>query len=625
MRYFFSKLANWQYFGLLVIVLASFFLHIAVITNPPDQLIFDEVHYIEDGRRIMSGFSERNEHPPLARLIIAKGIEYIGDNPWGWRMPPIILSTIGIILFYNICTRLSRSHRIAFLATFFLAFENLYYIHSGMAMLDIYAVFFMILAFWLYLKGPNWWWAAAISGAAATLSKFSGLFVFITIGLHWLYTERKALISLVRPSAALPEPAEEAPATPAAEGAVAEPVSAANLAKSSRREDYRRILVFLLSMLFAPAAFLLLYAVCEFFIWGYWRDLSAQISTALSGTNSIKFSYDGAYPSRPWEWFLSPINAFSIYKWAFSGGKETIGLLGYDWPPWGPHITGMTSPSIWLSSLIALPWIIWSAMKRKLYVIMPVVWFIGVGVVPTLLAGHVSNSLAAVISYGWYALIIPIIFFMKNTTAKDNTVAFALFWIVGSWAAWIPLSILTDRITYSFYYLPTIPVLCLGAALLLNRGLAYAESPRNRDFRGFIKGFIKAGVGIFIFLHLIAFCLLVPNNLYISIPTAILVLAFCLDFLLYSYQTMISVTIAVTTGVLFLRFVLYRFLERWFGTETIIGLYPANLWFWAVGAASTLIVMFVVFGVLRRFVFRRVDASAPPPEVWPWENGGQTG
>jgi len=604
MRYFFSKLANWQYFGLLVIILASFFLHIAIITNPPDKLIFDEVHYVEDGRRIISGFSERNEHPPLARLIIAKGIEYIGDNPWGWRMPPIVLSTIGLVLFYSICTRLSKSHRIAFLATFFLAFENLYYIHSGMAMLDIYVVFFMILAFWLYLKGPSWWWAAAITGAAATLCKFSGLFVFITIGLHWLYTERKTLIALVRPSAARSDSTEAALAPIEAQTSEAEDGPRFG-------EGYRRVLIFILSMLFAPAAFLLLYAVCEYFIWGYWRDLTSQISTALSGTNSIKFSYDGAYPSRPWEWFLSPINASSIYKWLFSGGRESVGLLGYNWPPWGPHSTGMTSPTIWLSSLFAVPWIIWSVMKRKLHVIMPVVWFVGIGVIPTLLNGHVSNSVAAVLSYGWFALIAPIAFFMKKSAPKDNTMAFALFWFVGSWAAWIPLSILTDRITYSFYYLPTVPVLCLGTALLVNRALAYAESPRNREFRGFIKGM----VAFFILLHLVAFCLLIPNNLYISIPTAVLVLAFCLDYLLYSYQTMLSVTIAVTTGILFLRFVLYRFLEMWFGTDTFIGLYPASPWFWAVGAAVTLVVMSVVFWVLRRWVFRVTNTLPPPTAV----------
>ena len=585
---FFIKLANWQYFGLLVIVLASFILHIAVITNPSDQLIFDEVHYIEDGRRIIDGEgSQRNEHPPLARLIITKSIEYVGDNPWGWRLPPVILSTIGLVLFYNICLRLSKSHRISFIATFFLAFENLYYIHGGIAMLDIYVVFFMILAFWLYLKGPSWWWAAAISGAMATLSKFSGLFVFVTIGLHWLYTERKTLIALVRPPAAQPRPTEE--------GAVENTNGLSEVAKG-----YRRVLIFVASMLVAPVAFLLLYAVCEFFIWGHWIDLSQQLSTALSGTNSIKFSYDGAYPSRPWEWFLSPINAFSIYQWIFTLGEVPVKLLGYDWPPWGPHITGMTSPTIWFVGLLAVPGIIWAAMKRNLHTIMLVAWFVGLGVISTVFTAWTGGLLAAIVSYGWFALIIPLVFFMKQDTVEDNTKAFALFWLIGSWAAWIPLAILTDRITYSFYYLPTVPVLCLGAGLLVNRALNFADSDRKRNLRNLAKG----AVACLLFLHLVAFCLLIPNKLTISIPTAILMLAFALDYLGYSYQTMISAIIAVTVSILGLRFILYRYLEQWFGTETIIGLYPANIWFWVVGALFTVILMSLVFWALRRWVLR---------------------
>jgi len=88
------------------------------------------------------------EHPPFAKLIIAGGIEIFGDNPWGWRMPAVILSTIALIAFYDICRKLGGSHKTAFLATMFLGLENLMFIHSGMAMLDIYVVVFTIFAFW---------------------------------------------------------------------------------------------------------------------------------------------------------------------------------------------------------------------------------------------------------------------------------------------------------------------------------------------------------------------------------------------------------------------------------------------------------------------------------------------
>jgi len=250
-------------------------------------------------------------------------------------------------------------------------------------------------------------------------------------------------------------------------------------------------------------------------------------------------------------------------------------------------------------------------MKRHFYALLPIAWFIGLGVIPTLVVGHLSSFAAAIVSYAWFALIIPMILFMMKGTPKHDTVAFALFWIIGAWATWIPLAILTDRITYSFYYLTTVPVLCLGAGMLVNRALSFAEKSHNRDFHGFTKG----AVAIFLFFHLVVFCLLVPNNLYISIPASILVLAFALDYLGYRYQTMFSAVIAISLGILGLRFILYGFLEKWFGTETIIGLYPANIWFWIVGMIITTLVIVLIFAVLRRWILRPSAVALPPPAV----------
>ena len=258
----FAELSRWQYFGLLVVVLAHLVLHVAIVAVPQEP-IFDEAAYVKDARRInFEHRSERNEHPPLARLIVAKGTLLIGDNAWGWRTIPVILSTLGLILFYDIARRLSKSHRLAFMATFLLAFENFYFIHGGMAMLDIYVLFFSILSFWCYLKGPLWWWAAAVSGAAAALSKFTGILVFVTIGLHWLYAERETLIGAVRAFGRLvkKEPAQ-APASPTLlEGGFALPQEA-SAGEKPVRLPYYRIPIFIFSMLLAPAAFIFMVAM----------------------------------------------------------------------------------------------------------------------------------------------------------------------------------------------------------------------------------------------------------------------------------------------------------------------------------------------------------------------------
>ena len=41
----------------------------------------------------------------------------------------------------------------SFLATFLLSLENLSFVQASIAMLDVYSLAFMLLPFWLYLKG----------------------------------------------------------------------------------------------------------------------------------------------------------------------------------------------------------------------------------------------------------------------------------------------------------------------------------------------------------------------------------------------------------------------------------------------------------------------------------------
>jgi dolichyl-phosphate-mannose-protein mannosyltransferase len=544
-RRFFIKLANWQYFALAVLVLASVLLHLSVITNP-QETIFDEAHYVIDARRILNGEgTERVEHPPVAKVLIVTGMKLFGDNPWGWRTPSLLVSTIGLVLFYSICRKLRAPHRVAFLSTFLLTFENLSFLHAGMAMLDEFVVFFMICAFWFYLKGlerksalfNEWWFFMAIAIALSALSKLSGALSALPIGLHWLLSGYKR-----------PQATNEL-----------EPENKNIFSRFGRIVDgYVYSLPFILYALLVPVFFLGLMSIFDWIIWQRWINPVDQFVNMSSLTSSIKFTgYTAPLPSRPWEWLLSPTNSFSLYQYLFTRGQLEIQILGYDWPPYGPHMTGMTSPTIFLSTLAAIPY----AMRRA---------FKG-----------------------------------------SNPALFALCWFLGAWFIWVPLSLITDRVSFSFYYLPSVPALCLAAALLFDRLFSSAEKRHNKEFRSFIKG----SIALFIFFHLAVFCLLSPVKMSISIAASILVLAFTLDYLEYSWQTTASAVIAVTAGVLGLRYILYSYLEKWFGTDTIIGLYPARLEFWAVGAGVTLVVIGVVFILLKKLILKTARVAEFHPAV----------
>jgi len=267
-------LNNWQYLGIAVIVTASLLLHLGLMMRP-DEPLFDEVHYVNDARHaINDGGTERSEHPPLGKLIVVGGMLLFGDNPVGWRLIAILMGTASLVFFYLICRRLNLSEKICYLATFFLAFENLTFVQNHLAMLDVYCQFFILLSLWTYLRGS--YPVSAVSIALAALAKLNGVLVALVIGMHWLLT---------------------------------------------RCPNWKKFIPSYITL--APLAFLLLLPGLEY---TYFGELQNPISRALEMvrlTGSITFdAYEaGSIASRPWEWVLTPENF--VYWW----DPRFIGML----------------------------------------------------------------------------------------------------------------------------------------------------------------------------------------------------------------------------------------------------------------------------------------------------------
>jgi dolichyl-phosphate-mannose-protein mannosyltransferase len=184
-----SGLYRWEYFWLCLIVVATLGLHFFMINNP-SELILDEQHYITDARSISANHTTmRLEHPPLGKLIIVGGIDTFGDNPRGWRVFPILFGTASIVLFYFLCRKLEMSRTAASIATFLLAFENLFFMQSGLAMLDVFYVTFMMAAFLLYVNRK--YISSGIAIGLSALAKLSGALAGPVVAFHWLFTRRK--------------------------------------------------------------------------------------------------------------------------------------------------------------------------------------------------------------------------------------------------------------------------------------------------------------------------------------------------------------------------------------------------------------------------------------------------
>ncbi len=151
-------------------------------------LIGDEIWYVQDARVILglplttfknlpphplSGLDPNSEHPPLAKLAIAASMKLFGDREIAWRIPSVVLGTLGIWLLYLVVQALGGSRRLALFSAFLLAFENLSFLHGRIAMLDVYLCTFMLLGTLLYLRG--WFEVAGIAFGVAALCKMNAI------------------------------------------------------------------------------------------------------------------------------------------------------------------------------------------------------------------------------------------------------------------------------------------------------------------------------------------------------------------------------------------------------------------------------------------------------------------
>jgi dolichyl-phosphate-mannose-protein mannosyltransferase len=388
----FIKLNRYKYLDIILLVLIVLVLHFATITQPA-ELVFDEKYYISSANYILDGEgTSRVEHPPLGQLIIASGIYIFGDNPFGWRIFSVLFGVASIVFFYLICQQLKMPPKYAFLATFLLSFENLSFIQSSVAMLDVFSLTFMLIAFWFYLKGR--YTASGLFIALATLTKLTGILVLPIILAHFILT---------------------------------------------RRKNFKGVTLLTMA---APVTFLALMPLLDFMIWHKWLNPISQVSTMLKLNILSNFNDSSSdIISRPWEWILKP---------------ETLTY----WVD--PHYLAMISPTIWV-------------------------------------------------------LIIPAIIFAIYKATKAHTPAlFASLWFAGTYLVWIPVSLITDRISYVYYFYPVVCSVCLAITL----GIAALDNKFGQNNK--YKRYISMVTPVFILLHLGIFIILSPVSYWWKLPLCVI-------------------------------------------------------------------------------------------------------
>jgi dolichyl-phosphate-mannose-protein mannosyltransferase len=139
--------------------------------------VFDEVYFPVDASYDLEqpAHDYFDPEPPLAKILMGPAIQYIGFQPWSWRLTCAIFGSLLCSLVYLIALRLRRDRFFAAAAGIFMAVDGLAIVESRTGVIDIIAVFFAVAALYAFLLH---WQARTRRQWTATLYMFA-----LTLGL----------------------------------------------------------------------------------------------------------------------------------------------------------------------------------------------------------------------------------------------------------------------------------------------------------------------------------------------------------------------------------------------------------------------------------------------------------
>lgn len=158
-------------FALLLVCAAAQILFLVGL-GQPNQMMFDETHYVPAARMLFTGAAYVNvEHPLLGKWLIGLSMHLFGDTPWGWRVLSTVAGTATVAAIFGIAQALWRDSRVSLVAATLAILNQLLFIQARIAMLDVYMGAFLLAALWLLLdarerEGRAVRWRLVLAGIA---------------------------------------------------------------------------------------------------------------------------------------------------------------------------------------------------------------------------------------------------------------------------------------------------------------------------------------------------------------------------------------------------------------------------------------------------------------------------
>ena len=168
----------------------------------PNEVVFDEVYYVDGARDLLAngveltnGKPEFVVHPPIGKWMIAIGIKLFGDNPIGWRISAAFFGVVSIYLIFLVARKLFKSDFLALLSAALASIDGIHLVMSRTALLDIFLMTFLLGAFTALIYQKYLLMALMLGLGLGT--KWSALYFIIAIAIYLFIRERRALISYV--------------------------------------------------------------------------------------------------------------------------------------------------------------------------------------------------------------------------------------------------------------------------------------------------------------------------------------------------------------------------------------------------------------------------------------------
>lgn len=199
----------WFTVGMAGVLLLSFGLHFWGLDRF-NTLVFDEVYYVKYANNYLTGTPFFDAHPPLGKYAIALAI-WIGRHfqspqdavnnlggvpfsPWTYRWLNALVGSLLPVVVGAIAYHISHRRSYALIAALFTTLDGLFLVESRYALINIYLVFFGLLAHWFFLLALEhqnrwrWMWLAlsGVSFGACISVKWSGLGFLLGIYLIWI-------------------------------------------------------------------------------------------------------------------------------------------------------------------------------------------------------------------------------------------------------------------------------------------------------------------------------------------------------------------------------------------------------------------------------------------------------